>query len=55
MKNREIKDALKNANMKQWQLAEMMNISEFTLSRKFRKEMPEEVKKEILKLISAKE
>jgi predicted XRE-type DNA-binding protein len=51
MKNIEIKDALKEANMKQWQLAELLGITEWTLSRKLRKELPEADKKEILAVI----
>lgn len=52
MKNIEIKDALKEANMKQWQLAELLGITEWTLSRKLRKELPEADKTEILDLIN---
>lgn len=52
MKNNEIREALKEANMKQWQLAELLHISEFTLSRKLRKEIPEDEKKEIISLIT---
>lgn len=52
MKNNEIREALKKANMKQWQLAELLHISEFTLSRKLRKEMPEDEKREIIRLIT---
>lgn len=51
MKNNEIREALKEANMKQWQLAELLHISEFTLSRKLRKEIPEDEKREIISLI----
>ena len=51
MRNHEIKDALKEANLKQWQLAELLQISEFTLSRKLRNELPEADKKEILEVI----
>lgn len=51
MKNNEIKAVLKEANMKQWQLAEMLQMSEFTLSRKLRNELSESEKKEIIDLI----
>ena len=37
--------------MKQWQLAELLEIPEGTLSRKFRKELPEEEKESIIELI----
>lgn len=52
MKNLEIKKALKDSNMKQWELAELLQVSEFTLSRKFRKEFSEDEKKEIIDLIT---
>lgn len=51
MKNNEIREALKAADLKQWELAEMMGISEFTLTRKMRTELPPELKERILKLI----
>ena len=41
------------SNMKQWELAELLQISEFTLSRKFRKELPEEEQKRIVSIIKA--
>lgn len=50
--NVEIRKALSKANIKQWELAEMMQIAETTLCRKLRKELPEEKKKEILELIN---
>ena len=47
----EIREALKEADLKQWELAQMLNISEFTLSRKMRTELPEDMKQKILELI----
>ena len=47
MANLEIRTALMNTGMRQWELAELLNISEFNLSRKFRKELPEEEKERI--------
>ena len=49
--NIEIRAALKQARMKQWQLAELLEIPEGTLSRKFRKELSEEEKESIIQLI----
>ena len=51
MKNEMIRKALKDSGMKQWELAEMLGISEFTLSRKLRNELPQEEKDRILNLI----
>ena len=51
MKNEMIRKALKDSGMKQWELAEMLGISEFTLSRKLRNELPQEEKERILNLI----
>lgn len=52
MANVDIKVALKKANMKQWELAELLEMSEFTLSRKMRRELPESEKIKIMDLIS---
>ena len=52
MKNVEIRSAYMLAGIKQWQLAEAMGISETHLSRKLRKELPqEEEKQNILEII----
>lgn len=51
MKNKEIKESLKKANIYQWQVAEAMGIGETALSRKMRKELPEEEKKQIIDVI----
>lgn len=51
VKNVEIRSAYMLAGIKQWQLAEAMGISETHLSRKMRKELPQEEKKNILELI----
>ena len=53
MKNKKIRDALKNANMKYWELAELMGISPYTLSVRLRKEFPDEEQKRVIALISA--
>lgn len=54
MKNIQIREALKKANLKQWQLAEMLQIAETTLCRRLRKELSEDEKKEIIDLIANK-
>ena len=51
MKNVEIRSAYMLAGIKQWQLAEEMGISETHLSRKLRKELPQEEKQTILEII----
>ena len=38
--------------MKQWQLADLMGISEFYLSRLFRKELPDEEQDKIVQIIN---
>ena len=51
MKNETIRKVLRDSGMKQWELAELLGISEFTLSRKLRNELPQEEKERILNLI----
>lgn len=51
MKNKEIKDSIKNANLFQWQVAEALGIGESTLCRKMRKELSEYEKSLILNAI----
>lgn len=55
VKNQEIRNAMKENNIKQWELAEMLEISENTMCRKLRKELPDEEKKRILEIIRGKE
>ena len=50
--NQDIRQAIKKANLKHWELAKLMGFSETTLVRKLREELPEEEKKSILKIIS---
>ena len=52
MVNFEIRQAIKEKRMYYYELAEKLGISEFTLSRKLRKELPEEEKKTILEVIA---
>lgn len=49
--NQNIRFSLKENNVPQWMLADKMGISEFTLVRKFRKELSEEEQNKILNII----
>lgn len=51
MKNIKIRQALLSAGLKNYELAEMLGVSEWTLSRRMRKEMPEDEQKRIIELI----
>lgn len=53
MKNMKIRQALMEAGMKNYQLAELMGISEFTLSRRLRNELPIEEQETIVSIIEA--
>ena len=48
----DIRRQLQNSNMKQWELAQKLNVSESTLIRWLRTELPQEKKERILKLIT---
>lgn len=51
LKNEVIRKALKDFGVKQWELAEMLGTSEWTLSRKLRKELPQAEQERIIELI----
>lgn len=51
MANIEIRSALKEKRMYNYELAEMLGITEWTLSRKLRKELPQDEKQKILDVI----
>jgi hypothetical protein len=53
MANYRIRNALLKNNVKHWQLAERMGITEFSLSRKLRRELPKEEQKKIIDLIES--
>lgn len=55
MKNYEIKVELMKRGMKQYELAELLGIADSALSRKLRKELPDEEKQRILEIIRGKE
>lgn len=49
--NREIRTAMFEANVRQWQLADQLGKNETYVCRLLRKELPEERKREILDVI----
>lgn len=51
-KNSEIRQVLKEARVRQWEVADALNISEATIVRKLRRELPEEEKARILQVIN---
>lgn len=51
MANEMIRKILNDFRLKQWELAEMLEISEFTLSRKLRRDLPQEEQERIVNLI----
>ena len=53
MKNESIRNALKANGIYQWQLAELMGVTEFTLSRKLRHELPKEEQTRIIQMIES--
>lgn len=51
--NADIRKAAKTANVRLWQIAEELGISDFTMSRRLRHELPDKEKAEVLKAIQA--
>lgn len=51
--NEKIREALEHKRLCQWELADMLGVSEATVTRMLRHELPEEKKKEILDLIKS--
>lgn len=49
--NLEIRQAIKEAGLTQWKVADLMGYSEATILRKLRKELSQEEKAQILKII----
>jgi lambda repressor-like predicted transcriptional regulator len=52
VKNQDIRDAAKKSGIKLWQIAEKLGIWDATLSRKLRKELPQEEKEKIIGIIA---
>lgn len=55
MRNKEIRNAMKEKGITQWQLGELLGVSENTINRKLRKELSDEEKQRILEIIRGKE
>ncbi len=53
MKNVEIRTELMKRGMKNYELAELLGIADSALSRKLRKELPEDEKQKILEVINS--
>lgn len=53
MENIEIRQKLLSKGIKHYELAEMLKISEWTLSRKLRKELQEDERKKVLDVIES--
>lgn len=51
MENMNIRLEMTKKNLKQWQVAKLLNISESVFSRKMRTEMPAEEQERIIKII----
>lgn len=52
MKNQDIRNEAKKAKVNLWEVADALGITDFTLSRKLRYELPDEEKAEIFKIIA---
>lgn len=51
MRNKEVREAVKQAGIKMWMLADALHIQDSALSRKLRHELPEHEKEHILSVI----
>ena len=51
MANLDIRNAIKEAKLKHWQVADLLKISEATLVRKLRKELSNEEKQKIFEVL----
>lgn len=51
MKNMDVREQLKKAGVRQWEVSEVLGINEAALSRKMRHELPEEEKQKIYSAI----
>lgn len=51
MTNSDIREAAAGAGVRLWQIADKLGITDFTLSRKLRKELPPEEKARIFSII----
>lgn len=51
MKNKEIREAAKRQGVFLWQIADRLDLHDSNFSRKLRKELPDEEKERIIKII----
>ena len=51
MTNREVRLTAAGAGVRLWQIAEVLGIADYTLSRRLRRELPAEEKQKILEII----
>lgn len=51
MKNQALRQAAKAAKVQLWRIAEALGISEPTMTRKLRRELPENEKQQMIKII----
>ena len=51
MANQKLKEEINNANIKYWQIADELGITDSTFSKKLRKELPSETKEKIYAII----
>lgn len=49
--NKEIRDAARDAGVRLWQIADCIGMNDGNFSRKLRRELPDQEKKEILEII----
>lgn len=49
--NKEIRDAARDAGIRLWQIADCIGMNDGNFSRKLRRELPDQEKKEILEII----
>lgn len=51
MRNQDVRQAASSAGVRLWRIAEAMEIADFTLSRRLRRELPPEEKEKIFNII----
>lgn len=49
--NKEIRDAARDAGVRLWQIAERIGMNDGNFSRKLRRELPDQEKKDVLEII----
>lgn len=49
--NQDVRQKASSAGLKLWQIAEALGIADYTLSRKLRKELPDDEKEQIFSVI----